>query len=160
MWWATAFDCSEARRQPELIKGRSVRFWTPLFLAWLTALVATAGALFLGEVMGKTPCVLCWYPRIAMFPLVLVLGIGLFTSDERSARYGLPLAGVGWGIAAYHLLVFWGVVSEGLVPCGKGGSCADADVQVAGVVPIPLLSLAAFTAIVVALLVVRRRTKV
>jgi len=139
--------------------GRQATFWMPLFLAWLLALVATAGALFLGEVMGKTPCVLCWYQRIAMFPLVLVLGTGLLTSDARSARHALPLAGVGWGIAAYHLLVFWGWVSEGLVPCGKGSSCADADVQVAGVVPIPLLSLAAFTGILVALWVAKRRVK-
>jgi hypothetical protein len=103
--------------------GRYATFWTPLFLAWLLALLATAGALFLGEVMGNTPCVLCWYQRIAMFPLVLVIGMGLFTSDPRGARYSLPLAGVGWGIAAYHLMVFWGVVSEGLVPCGQGSSC-------------------------------------
>ena len=133
-------------------------FWTPLFLAWLLALLATAGALFLGEVMGKAPCVLCWYQRIAMFPLVAVLGLGLYASDARSARYALPLAAAGWLIAAYHLLVFWGVLSEGLAPCGKGSSCADADVQVAGVLPIPLLSLAAFTAILAALQVVRRRT--
>ena len=59
--------------------GRNAAFWTPLFLAWLLALLATSGALFLGEVMGKTPCVLCWYQRIAMFPLVLVLGLGLFS---------------------------------------------------------------------------------
>ena len=134
-------------------------FWMPLFLAWLLALLATAGALFLGEVMGKTPCVLCWYQRIAMFPLVPVLGMGLFASDARSVRYSFPLAGLGCGIAAYHLLVFWGVVSERLVPCGQGSSCADAEMQVAGAVPIPLLSLAAFTAIVVLLWVARERAK-
>lgn len=134
-------------------------FWTPLFLAWLLALLATAGALFLGEVMGKTPCVLCWYQRIAMFPLVLVLGMGLFTADPRSARYALLLAGVGWGIAAYHLLLFWGVVSEGLVPCGPGSSCADVDVQVAGLVPIPLLSLVAFTGIGVLLWLSMKRAR-
>ncbi len=139
---------------------RQATFWTPLFLAWLLAVVGTAGALFLGEVMGKTPCVLCWYQRIAMFPLVLVLGLGLVASDGRSARYALPLAGVGWGIAAYHLLIFWGVVAEGLVPCGQGSACADADVQVAGWVPIPLLSLLAFTGILGALWVARRREKV
>jgi disulfide bond formation protein DsbB len=120
----------------------------PLFAAWLMALLATAGALFIGEVMGKTPCVLCWYQRIAMFPLVLILGIGLLEADGRSIRYALPLALVGAGIALYHCLVFWGVISEALTPCGKGSSCADADVQVAGWVPIPLLSLIAFTAIV------------
>ena len=111
--------------------------WAPRFLAWLIALVGTAGALFLGEVMGMTPCVLCWYQRIAMFPLVVILGLGLLEPDGRSVRYAMPIAVAGWGLALYHCLIFWEVVSEGLVPCGKGGSCADADVQVAGVVPIP-----------------------
>ena len=131
---------------------------TPLFLAWLVALAATAGALFLGEVMGKTPCVLCWYQRIAMFPLVLVLGVGLFDGDARSARYALPLAWAGWSLALYHCLLFWGVLSEALSPCQQGVSCADADLQVAGFVPIPLLSLMAFTAIL-ALLLLNRRSR-
>jgi len=133
--------------------------WTPLFLAWLIASSATAGALFLGEVMGMTPCVLCWYQRIAMFPLALILGVGLLDVDGRGIRYASPLAWVGWGIALYHCLIFWGVVSEGLTPCGKGSSCADADVQVAGFVPIPLLSLIAFTAILALLRFAKRKVK-
>lgn len=143
----------------ELAGRRGSSFWVPLFGAWLIALVATAGAVFLGEVMGMTPCVLCWYQRIAMFPLVLILGIGLFGADARSVLYASPLAGLGWGIAAYHCLIFWGVVAEGLIPCGKGSSCADADVQVAGFVPIPLLSLIAFTAILALLWTAGRRMK-
>ena len=127
-----------------------------LFLAWLVALAATAGALFLGEVMGKTPCVLCWYQRIAMFPLVLVLGLGVFDGDARSARYALPLAWAGWGLALYHYLLFWGVLSEAASPCRQGVSCADADLQVAGFVPIPLLSVIAFSAILVLLFWHRR----
>jgi disulfide bond formation protein DsbB len=71
--------------------GHSRRLWAPLFLAWLIALLATAGALFLGEVMGMTPCVLCWYQRIAMFPLVVILGLGLLEADGRSVRYAMPL---------------------------------------------------------------------
>ncbi|CAN5474866.1 hypothetical protein BH10PSE16_BH10PSE16_05160 [soil metagenome] len=131
----------------------------PLFLAWLIALLGTAGALFLGEVMGMTPCVLCWYQRTAMFPLVLILGLGLLEHDGRSIRYALPLVWAGWGIALYHCLIFWGLVSEGMTPCGKGGSCADADVQVAGFVPIPLLALVAFTAILALLLFSKRKMK-
>ncbi len=131
--------------------------WTLLFPAWLIALLATAGALFLGEVMGMTPCVLCWYQRIAMFPLVVILGLGLLEPDGRSARYAMPLAWAGWGFALYHCLVFWGLVSEALAPCGKGSSCADADVQVAGFVPIPLLSLIAFTGILALLWAARRK---
>ena len=133
--------------------------WTARFLAWLVALLATAGALFLGEVMGMTPCLLCWYQRIAMFPLVVILGLGLLEPDGRSVRYALPLAWAGWGIAAYHCLVFWGVVAEGLVPCSKGGSCADADVQVAGFVPIPLLSWIAFTGILALLWAANRKVR-
>ena len=94
-----------------------------------------------------------------MFPLALILGVGLLDTDARSVRYGLPFAWAGWGIAVYHCLIFWGVVAEGLVPCGKGSSCADADLQVAGWVPIPLLSLIAFSAIVALLWVAGRRTK-
>jgi len=124
---------------------------TAVFLAWFVALVATAGALFLGEVMGRTPCLLCWYQRIAMFPLVLVLGVGVFDADARSARYGLPLAWAGVGLALYHCLLYWGVVSEAASPCRQGVSCADADLQVAGVVPIPLMSLLAFATILVLL---------
>ena len=58
--------------------------------AWLIALVSTLGALFLGEVMGRTPCVLCWYQRIAMFPLAVVLGIACYLSDLNVRRYALP----------------------------------------------------------------------
>jgi disulfide bond formation protein DsbB len=137
----------------------SAQVWTALFLAWLIATLATAGALFLGEVMGMTPCVLCWYQRIAMFPLVVVLGVGLLDSDQRSVRYALPLAGVGLAIALYHCLVFWGLISEALAPCGKGPSCADLDLQVAGVVPIPLLSLMAFTAIAALLWFAKSKVK-
>jgi disulfide bond formation protein DsbB len=131
--------------------------WWPLFLAWLVALIATAGALFLGEVMGMTPCVLCWYQRIAMFPLAVVLGIGLLDRDQRSVHYALPLAWAGWAVALYHCLIFWGVIAEALAPCSKGSSCADADVQVAGVVPISLLSLLAFTAVLALLHLTRRK---
>jgi disulfide bond formation protein DsbB len=137
----------------------SAPMWSALFLAWLIATLATAGALFLGEVMGMTPCVLCWYQRVTMFPLVLVLGVGLLYSDQRSVRYAMLLAGVGVAIALYHCLVFWGLISEALVPCGKGPSCADLDLQVAGVVPIPLLSLIAFTAIAALLSFANRKVK-
>ncbi len=142
---------------PPCANGLTTAAWRRLFAAWLIALLATAGALFLGEVMGKAPCVLCWYQRIAMFPLVLVLGVGLLDNDARSARFALPIAAIGWLIALYHCAVFWGLVTEALSPCGQGGSCADAGVQLAGFVPIPLLSFAAFSAILVLAWPARRR---
>ena len=156
---AARYPMSIEHPLPQLGGHRVRGLWTPLFLAWLIALLATAGALFLGEVMGMTPCVLCWYQRIAMFPLAVILGVGVLDTDIRCVRYALPFAWAGWGLAVYHCLIFWGVVAEGLVPCGKGSSCADADLQVAGFVPIPLLSLIAFSAIVALLWFAEKRTK-
>ena len=130
-----------------------------LFGAWLIALAATLGALFLGEVMGKAPCVLCWYQRIAMFPLAIILFLGLVPFDPRSIRYALPLAAIGWLIAVYHCLLFWGVVPEDLIQCAQGASCKDADVQIAGFVPIPLLSLLAFTLVAGLLFLAKRKSR-
>ena len=69
--------------------------WMAVFGAWLVAMVATLGALFFSEVMELPPCVLCWYQRIFMFPLVLLLPLGLFPFDSKIVRYALPLA-TGW----------------------------------------------------------------
>lgn len=135
------------------------RHWTWLFLAWLTSVAATLGALFLGEVVGILPCVLCWYQRIAMFPLVVILAIGLLPFDYRSVRYALPLAAVGWAIALYHCLLYWGVAPKDLVPCGEGTSCTDVKAELYGFISVPLLSLAAFSLIVVLLLIVKRGSR-
>ncbi len=130
--------------------------WTLVFLSWLIALVSTLGALFLGEVMGIVPCVLCWYQRIAMFPLVIILALGLLPFDYHGVRYALPLAVTGWAIALYHCLLYWGVVPQSLVPCGQGPSCTDVKLQLADFISIPLLSLTAFSFIVVWLLIVKK----
>lgn len=130
--------------------------WMLVFGAWLIALVATLGAVFLGEIVGRTPCVLCWYQRIAMFPLVIVLGVGLLPFDPRSTRYALPLAAIGWAVALYHSLLYWGVVTEPLTPCSQGIPCADARMALTGFISIPLLSLVAFSLILVLLFFARK----
>lgn len=122
--------------------------WTFLFLAWLVATLATLAALFLGEVMGLTPCVLCWYQRICMFPLVLILAAGLFPFDRRVVRYALPLAAAGWLLAAFHWAVASGLVPERVTPCTKGVPCSVDPVVWLGFITLPMLSVLAFSAIV------------
>src|SRR3546814_20190480 len=95
--------------------------------------------------MGLDPCELCWYQRIVMFPLVFVLAVGLATSDTQVFRYALPLVAAGWLVAAYHNLLYVGVIPEALQPCGAGPSCAKADLNLFGFISLPLLSLVAFT---------------
>jgi disulfide bond formation protein DsbB len=76
--------------------------WVWLSAAWAVALVSTFAALFIGEVMGMTPCQLCWYQRILMFPLAVILGMAAFGNDTRGAIYALPLALAGAAVAGYH----------------------------------------------------------
>lgn len=133
------------------------RAWNLLLLAWLSSLAGTLGSLFFSEVMQLQPCLLCWYQRIAMFPLVLVLGIGLYREDAGSVLYGIGLAAVGWATAGYHVLLYGGWIPENLQPYSKGLSCAQMDLPSAGFLSIPLMSLFAFTAIIGLLVAARRQ---
>ncbi len=126
--------------------------WTLIFIAWLVAAASTLGALFLGEVMHVPACVLCWYQRIGMFPLAVILGVGLFPLDRRVVRYALPLAVIGWLVAAFHQLLIAGVIPESIRPCTQGVPCTDKVIEWFGFVTIPLLSIAAFSTIIVLLL--------
>lgn len=131
--------------------------WALLFAAWAIALLSTFGALFIGEIMGKTPCLLCWYQRAFMFPLAVILAVACYLSDAAVWRYALPVAAIGLLIATYHNLLFWGVIPEAIQPCGAGPSCSSADLNLVGIIPIPLLSLGAFAAVSLLLLILRRR---
>lgn len=132
--------------------------WALLFAAWLLSAVATAGSLFFSYVMGFAPCVLCWYQRIFLFPLVVILAVGLFPLDRGVVRYALPLAVIGWLIAAYHNLIYFGIVPESLSPCAQGVSCSEEYVKLLGFLSIPLLSLLAFSAIAGLLALLPRRS--
>ncbi len=120
-----------------------------LGLAWAVALFASLAVLFIGEVLGQAPCVLCWFQRAFMFPLAIVLGVGLWWRDSAVGRYGLVLALAGLAVALWHLGLMTGVVPEAVQPCtATGPSCLDENQRVAGV-PIPLLSLLAFAIIAI-----------
>ena len=132
--------------------------WSLLFGAWLAAAVATLGSLFLDKALGMEPCSLCWFQRVFMYPLAVVLLVGLLPLDRRVVRYALPLAGLGWMTAFYHLLMYAGIIPEALQPCGAGPSCTQDDLGLFGFVSIPMLSLLAFTLIIGLLLFFRKRT--
>lgn len=131
--------------------------WALIFSAWLIAALSTLSSLFFSEVMELIPCVLCWYQRIFMFPLAIILLVALFPLDTRVVKYALPVSLIGLLFAAYHLLLFYGFIPEGLQPCDKGISCADSSMELFGFLPIPLLALVAFGAIVVLLFKTRNQ---
>jgi disulfide bond formation protein DsbB len=121
--------------------------WNFVFVCWLVATASTLAALFFSEVMSLPPCVLCWYQRIFIFPLVLLLPAGLFPFDPKIVRYALPLSLVGGSIALVHVLLTIGLIPEGITPCTQGVPCSQNPIEWFGFLSIPLLSLVAFSVI-------------
>jgi disulfide bond formation protein DsbB len=117
-----------------------------LWLAFAVAVTATAGSLYLSQVVGLEPCTLCWYQRIAMYPLVVILGIAAWRGDPGARWYAGPLAAVGAAIAAYHVVLqrLPGLPSAG---CSVTAPCNAIDLERFGFVTIPLMALVAFLAI-------------
>ena len=130
--------------------------WALLFAAWMLVTIATLGSLFFSEVMGIPVCKLCWYQRIAMYPLVLILAIGLFPYDPKVLRYAIGFTGVGWLIALFQLLLVAGIIPESAQPCVQGIPCSETHLSLLGFINIPMLSLLTFTIIGVLLFYTHR----
>jgi disulfide bond formation protein DsbB len=120
----------------------------------VVAVVATVGSLYFSEVLGLIPCELCWYQRILMYPLVLVVGVGALENRLGVYRTALPLSVAGTAVAAYHSYVQVAVEST---TCTVGG-CGSVQYRVLGLT-IPNLSLVAFVLISLALLVAAFRVR-
>ena len=129
------------------------------YVAWTIALVGVAGSLFFSEVMELPPCVLCWFQRIAMYPLVLIIGIGIATQDSGWTKYALPLTLIGLVIAIYHNLLYYGIIPEAITPCSEGVPCNAVQIELFGFITIPLMGLVAFAAITLCLLLYKPNEK-
>lgn len=130
-----------------------------LYAAWLVALVATAGSLYFSEVRLFVPCTLCWYQRIMMYPLVIVLGIASYKQDKKIVAYALPFTALGGAVALFHYL-------EQKVPgfsaptlCRVGVPCTQEYINWLGFITIPFLALTAFLLIALLLIGVARSAR-
>ena len=122
------------------------------------ASIATAGSLYFSEIVGFVPCPFCWYQRFAMYPLVVVLGLGLVRPQARIWRFALPLPVIGLAIAAYHVALQFQPTLD-LVPCEGGVPCSGRYVAVFGFISIPAMAGAAFLMIATLLLLLRELAK-
>ncbi len=122
--------------------------------AWVVALIATSGSLYFSDVRGLLPCLLCWYQRIAMYPLVLVLVVGLLRGDSDVWRFALPLPIVGLAISTYHVALQYQPSLE-VLECTTGVPCTARLLVVYGFVSIPVMASAAFLLIMTLLLTLR-----
>ena len=134
----------------------SKKQYTIIYLSWLVSFVATLGSLFFSEVMEYPPCVLCWYQRIAMYPLVIIFLVGAIQSIKDVIKFSMPLVALGWLIALYHNLIHWEIISEDLAPCVEGVACSTVYLDWGGFITIPLMSLSAFSILFVLSILFKR----
>jgi disulfide bond formation protein DsbB len=112
-------------------------------IALLAAWIATSGSLFFSEVLGWRPCVLCWYQRILMYPLAVLLAIGIIRRDRALSAYVLPFSIAGIGVSLYHYLL---IKTDWLSPpaCALDVPCNVDYLNIFGFINIPFLALTAF----------------
>lgn len=129
---------------------------TPFALpfAWIVAMLATLGSLYLSQIEKLVPCEFCWFQRICMYPLTLLLGIAAFRGELRYAkRYFLTMSIVGAMLAIYHYQLEH-IAGEPTV-CSVSIPCNEAAFNIFGFISVPFLSMAAFLLITTLLLVAR-----
>jgi disulfide bond formation protein DsbB len=128
---------------------RSALWGYELWAAFLVAAIATGGSLFFSEVAGYVPCELCWFQRICMYPLSLLLLFLAFHGDYRATRYLLPFPVIGGGVSVYHLFVENGVVKQ-TTAClvSAPGGCATKWINEFGYMTIPTLALTGFVLLI------------
>lgn len=129
------------------------------YIAWTTALVAMLGSLYFSNVLNFPPCVLCWYQRIFMYPLVFIILVGILRKDKNIAYYVLPLSIAGMLISIYHNLLYYKILPESISPCMTGVSCTTKFIEYFGFITIPLLSLAALTIVTVSMILYAKSNK-
>lgn len=132
----------------------------PLLFAWIVAIVATVGSLYFSEVMGFIPCTLCWFQRILMYPLVVILGVAFYQNNRNIVPYVLPFALVGTVLAGYHYALQKVPSMTRWDNCTVGVPCSGQYINWLGFITIPFLSLVAFAMITIAMVILWRKQKV
>lgn len=147
-----------ARREPDGQAAMLLDDLAPaaLPLAAVVAAAAMGGSLYFSEVLGYVPCTLCWYQRIAMYPLAPVLGIAAVRGDPSVRIYGWVLAGSGAVISVYHYVIQWLPDLEA-TSCSPDNPCSAVWVREFGFVSIPFMALCGFLGIAALLAVAARR---
>ena len=124
-----------------------------LLFAWAIALISTVGSLYAGEILQIPMCIMCWYQRICMYPMVVILGVSIIRKNTKDILYFvLPFSIVGIILSFYHHLLQMGVIQETLAPCIQGISCATKYLFIAGFITFPLISFIAFSMITLSVL--------
>lgn len=128
-----------------------------LYIAWIVAVVATLGSLYFSEIRGFIPCELCWYQRILMYPLSIILGIAAYYDEEKIKKYVLPISILGIFVSSFHYMKQKLPGFAAIKPCTQGVPCNLQYINWFGFITIPFLALIGFTLITLLLLIKKKQ---
>lgn len=118
-----------------------------LFSAWLVSLFGFCLSVFYGEILQNAPCPLCWYQRIALFPLVFLLGLALYRGDRGIVPYAIMLAIFGLLTALFQAAQeYLPSFKTGL--CSLGTSCTESVYTLFGFIQFPVVSAMGFALLI------------
>jgi disulfide bond formation protein DsbB len=126
------------------------------YIAWVLALVGMLGSLYLSDIRHIPPCNLCWYQRILLYPLVLIIPVGIMRKDKKLYQYVLPLTILGMIVAFYHILLQNNIISESIAPCTANIPCNVKSFELFNFLTIPMMSFLTFCAITMCMFLQRR----
>ena len=117
---------------------------TTMWLTGIVALGATLGSLYLSEIVHLIPCKLCWYQRIAMYPIALVALLAAWRKDAQARLYITAFAVIGSGVAIWHrAMQQWPTLDSGAC-AAVGPPCSAPYIKEFGFITIPYMALSAF----------------
>lgn len=124
-----------------------------VWLAFLVAAGATLGSLYFSEVAGFNPCRLCWFQRIAMYPLAPILLVGALRRDPDVRWYAVPIAAIGAAISGWHTLIEWRPALDSGECALTGPSCTYVWFREFGFLTLASMALIGFLTVLILLLV-------
>jgi disulfide bond formation protein DsbB len=129
-----------------------------LLAAWLVSIAAMLGSLYFSEIRHFIPCTFCWYQRILMYPLTIIIGTAYYYGDHKAHRYVLPLSVLGMAVSAYHITLQKIPFMHEFEMCTSGVPCSGEYINWLGFITIPVLSFTAFSAITIFMVIFKKRT--
>lgn len=130
-----------------------------LYGAFAVALLALFGSLYFSEIAHFPPCVLCWYQRIGLYPLVVIFGFAIYRKSKEILYPSYVLVAIAWVIGLYHNLLYYNIIPEAAAPCTAGISCTTKFIAWGGFITIPLLAFVGSTVIGILLIINWRNSK-
>lgn len=115
-----------------------------VYISWGISLFATVVSLIFSEVLKYPPCTLCWYQRIFMYSLAIIIPVGIIIADKKISYYIFVLSIFGLGISGYHSLIYHEVIQEAFTVCTADLSCKTKQFELFGLLSIPVMSFLSF----------------